>query len=150
VQALAQVRLEGSVELDRMDAAHALGEVHGEDAETGADFEHHVFGPELAKRPATPRMLSSTRKCWPSSRLAQPEASREAEGRRRVGIDCVLELVAVFTPRLGQRGEGVDDIRRLVAATPNRLRREVRAVRLGQDPVRGDACRGRAKLAAFG
>src|SRR4029079_18197698 len=46
-QGIAQVRLKGSVELDGMDAAHALGEIHGEDTETGANLEHHVFGPEL-------------------------------------------------------------------------------------------------------
>ena len=51
-----------------MDEGDAVGEVAREDAEARADLEHDVVGPRArARRPMTPRMFSSTRKCWPSS-----------------------------------------------------------------------------------
>ena len=48
-RALAQVRLERAVELDRVDVRDALGEVPREDAEPGADLEHDVVGVELGE-----------------------------------------------------------------------------------------------------
>ena len=48
---------------------------------------------------------------------------------------------------VGQHGERVEDVRRLVALAAHRLRREVRAVRLGEDPV---IRHGRRRLAEGG
>ncbi len=48
---LGEVRLEGTVELDRMDTLDALGQVAGQDAEARADLEHDVVLLELREAP---------------------------------------------------------------------------------------------------
>ena len=74
----------------------AVGEVSGEHAETGADLEHDVVRSRSASRPATPRMFSSTRKCWPSSRFGatgsftadrrRPSRSRRSRRSSSAGV----------------------------------------------------------------
>src|SRR5919201_6606085 len=85
----------------------------------------------------------------------QSRATRQGRGnpaRRRLSIDglgqpergvgvCVQprgEARRVFTARLREGGDGVDDIRRLVRSTTTGLRGEVRAVRLDEKPLRGN------------
>src|SRR5919198_2237842 len=107
-----------------------------------------------ASRPITPRMFSSTRKCWPSSRLGTTGSrvigeSCEREGGPGVRLDAGLERARLLVARRRQRPEGVDDVRRLVLTAPHRLRREVRAVGLGQDPVGGHGGRRGAELLGF-
>src|SRR4030095_6991909 len=46
-ESLGQVGLEPSVELDRMDVRNPVGEVCGESARSGADFECHVVRAQL-------------------------------------------------------------------------------------------------------
>src|SRR6266511_5732538 len=43
------MRLERPVELDRVDACDAVGQIEREDAETGADLEHDVVGLQLGE-----------------------------------------------------------------------------------------------------
>ena len=73
--------------------------------------------------------------------LLRADAHGEAEGGGRVGVDPGRELVGVLAARLGERGDRVDDVRGLVRPTADRLRRQVGAVRLGEDPVGGDGGR---------
>ena len=97
-----------------------------------------------ASRPITPRMFSSARKCWPSCFFGTTVTERE--GARRVRVDLRRELVRVLAAGGRERRERVDDVRGLVRPAAQRLRREVRAVGLGEDPVGGD----RAALAQLG
>ncbi len=86
----------------------------------------------------TPRMFSSTRKCWPSSRFAPTprRASSEAERLRRVRLDLTLERRRIVAARLRERRQHVYHVRGLVRAPANRLGRKVGAVGLGQQPIR--------------
>src|SRR5437879_4776642 len=105
----------------------------------------------------TPRMFSSTRKCWPrpllgvtltvsppgeppGSPIPPPPAahSREAEGGRRVRVDLRPERNGIFPPRVGERGNRVDHERGLVRLPANRLRSQVRRVGLGEDAISRD------------
>ena len=82
-------------------------------------------GAELGQAPATPRMFSSTRKCWPRSRLGATAKLTAGRRRRRVGLDPRLELGRLLAAGLGEDGERVDDVGRLVPPAAHRLRREV-------------------------
>ena len=63
-----ELRLERAVELDRVDVRDPVGEVAGQDAEARARPRARRRPPaSSASRPMTPRMFSSTRKCWPSA-----------------------------------------------------------------------------------
>ena len=59
--------------------ADARREVGAQDAEPAADLEHDVVRRRAPPvRPITPRMLSSTRKFWPSSRFGRMPKPRQA------------------------------------------------------------------------
>ena len=64
----------------------------------------------------------------------------------RVRVDLPLELGRILAPRLRERRERVDDVCRLVRPAAHRLRREVRRVGLGEDPVGRDLGRGEAEV----
>ena len=68
----------------------------GQDAEARADLEHDVVFVELGEAPITPRMFSSTRKCWPSSRFGTTGRSREREGGGAFASIRAPELVGVL------------------------------------------------------
>ena len=48
-QPLAQVRLQGAIELHRVHRRDTVGEVHGQNSQAGADLEHDVGGVELGE-----------------------------------------------------------------------------------------------------
>jgi hypothetical protein len=110
-QRIAQVRLEAAVELDGVDEAHTLGQIRGEDAETGADLEHDVFGSELreAARDAEDVVVdqgAARDRGW--ARQAATGGRRPQSHLRRSRSSSSL----VLAPRLGQ-GERMDDMRRI-------------------------------------
>ena len=67
VREVRQVREERVIDLDGVDERHARRQVPREHAEPGTDLQHDVGRRRAARRPITPRMFPSTRKCWPSS-----------------------------------------------------------------------------------
>ena len=88
----------------------------------------------------TPRMFSSTRKCWPSAFFGVTlHGSRKAA----VAFACVSggEPRLLLVADAGERSDRVDEVRGLVLPTAHRLRREVWAVRLHEDPILGDGVR---------
>ena len=87
----------------------------------------------------TPRMFRSARKCCPSDSSGQRITSRAR--RRRRSRRSSPELLRVLVPRERERRDRVDDVGRLVRAPADGLRREVRAVRLGEQPVGGHLSR---------
>ena len=100
-------------------------------------------GSSSASRSITPRMFSSTRKCWP--RLLRG-ATLTGEDLVCVRVDLRLELGRVDAARLGERGERVHHVGRLVALAAHRLRREIRAVGLGEQALRRYAPCGGAQV----
>ena len=83
-QPLAELRLERAVELDGVDAGDAVGEVarSGRRARARSRARRRRRA-SSASRPITPRMFSSTRKCWPSSFFgAHASWQPERRGRR--------------------------------------------------------------------
>ena len=139
----AERRLERAVELDRVDDAACSGEVRVRTPRPGPTSSTTSSAASSASRPMTPRMFSSTRKCWPSAFFGATVTGARTQRRVRVGPG--RERVRVLAARVRERRDGVDDVRRLVRAAADRLRREVRAVRLDEDPVardRGRAARG--------
>ena len=79
VREASQLGLERPVDLDGVDVGDPLGEEAREDAEARADLEHDVVRARAsASRSITPRMFSSTRKCWPSLLLRDDGHSPKA------------------------------------------------------------------------
>ena len=97
-------------------------------------------GSSPASRSITPSTLRSTRKCWPSDLLRRDPAHRATSPNAAVAFSSIrdLELLRRLAPSGRERGERVDDVHRLVRPPAHGLRGEVRAVRLREDPVRGD------------
>ena len=99
-------------------------------------------GSSAASRLDDAEHVRSTRKCWPNAFFGVTPAhgdEPERRGRRSSSMPC-LELARRRSPAgLGERRERVDDVRRLVRPAADRLRREVRAVGLGEQAVRRDA-----------
>ena len=104
-------------------------------------------GRSSARRPITPRMFSSTRKCWPSCFFGTTLTARTRRSRSRRSWPRAPRALAA---RLGERGERVADVRRLVAAAAQRLGREVGAVGLGEQAVGRDAACGLPQLGRLG
>ena len=102
--------------------------------------------PSSASRPITPRMFSSARKCWPSCFFGT-DAHGEAEGGASRSRRSRARARPASSPRAAaSAATRVDDVRGLVRAAAQRLRREVGAVRLGEDPIGGNGGRGLAQL----
>ena len=81
----------------------------------------------------TPRMFSSTRKCWPSDFFGATVTAIRRQLRRWRGSRC--QRVERLAARLGERADRVDDVARLVRPAPNGLRGEIRTVGLDEDPI---------------
>ena len=64
----------------------------------------------------TPRMFSSTRKCWPSAFFGVTGSRQSEGGAPRWRRSCAASSVDRLAARLCERGERVDDVGRLVAA----------------------------------
>ena len=135
---LAQVRRERAVELDGVDVAHAFREVAASGRrDRGRSRARRHRAPSSASRPITPRMFSSARKCWPSRFFGMHGHGSEKAAVAFASIRAASSSAS--SPRaVGERGDRVDDVGGLVRPAAQRLRREVGAVRLGEDPVGGD------------
>ena len=67
--------------------------------------------------------------------LGQAVQDRQREGGGRVVVEPGGELDRLLPARLGERGDGVDDVGGLVRPTAAWLRGEIGAVGLGEDPA---------------
>ena len=92
-------------------------------------------------------MLSSTRKCWPSDFFGATLTAGRPKAAVGVQVDPALQLRGLDAADVREHGERVEDVRRLVAPAAHGLGGEVRAVRLGEDPVGGHD---RSRLAKVG
>ena len=100
-------------------------------------------GPSSASRPITPRMFGSRRKCWPYSSSAVLTEPKHSAAFRSI---CRSSSAGSSPASLRERGEGVDDVRRLVPLSTHGLRREVGRVGLGEDALRRDLRRREAEV----
>ena len=143
-----QVRREPPVDLDRVDIRDALGEDSGSAPRARARSRaRRRPASSSASRSITPRMFSSTRKCCPSS-LRGDDAHRPKT--RRAFASIWRASSSTSTPRsLGERGVACARRRPARCAAAHRLRREVRAVGLGEQPLGRDAPRGARRSYAF-
>ena len=107
------------------------------------------LGSSSASRPITPRMFSSTRKCWPSSFFGRDVHAGSAKHSAALRSICRSSSCG-SSPRASASAASVCiDERGLVALAAHRLRREVRRVGLGEDPVGGNLRRGEAQVDGF-
>ena len=109
-----EVRLEPAVDLDRVDVRDALGEEARQHAEPGPDLEHDVGGVELGEPLDHAEDVLVDQEVLAEA-LARRDAS-QAEDLVALRVDLRLELGRVDAARLGERGERVHDVRRLVRA----------------------------------
>src|SRR5579859_5255491 len=108
-------------------------------------------GSSSASVPMTSSRFLSTRKCWPSRLFAStlilvnaaaPRRRSQREHGGRVEVDLGGQLGRVGAPQLGEQGQRVQDVGGLVPFSAPRLRREVWAVGLGEQPLAGHEPRG--------
>ena len=123
------------VDLDGVDVRDPVGEEAREDAEARADLEHDVVGLELGEPPDHAEDVVVDQEVL-AERLLAGRRSQAEDGASRSRRSAPPSSAGSIAARLGEVGEGVHDVGGLVAAAANRLRREVRAVGLGQDAGR--------------
>ena len=122
-----------------MDVRDAVGEVRRQNAEAGPDLEHDVVRIELREPADHAEDVLVDEEVLAELLLRGGSAHGRAEGGGRVGVEPRRELGRVLAAGLGQGGDGVDDVRGLVRPPAARLRRQVGAVRLGEDALGGNA-----------
>ena len=138
---LVQRGLERAVDLDRVDAADALGEVAREHALPGADLEHDVVRAELGEPPDHLRGCSrSTRKCWPYSFFTDRSMRSRCRSICRSSSAgssprACASAASVWTTFAGSFG-----------LPAHGLRREVGRVGLGEDALGGNLGRREAEV----
>ena len=126
-----EVRLERAVELDRVHVRDARGEEAREDAEAGPDLEHDVVGLELGEA-----LDHAEDVLVDEEVLAERLPRRDAHSPNAASRSRRSAASSPRPRRAARRAKrGVHDVRRLVAAAADRLRREVRAVGLGEQAV---------------
>ena len=123
------MRLERAVELDRVDVRDALGEVAREDAEAGADLEHDVVRAEVGETADHAEDVLVDEEVLAELLLRRDPHSPNAA----VALASIWrgELGLVLAARLGERGERVHDVGRLVGLAR------------GRAAARGTGCRSR-------
>ena len=139
----ASCRLERAVELDRMDVRDALREVAREDAEPGADLEHDVVRPELREPADHAEDVLVDAGNAGRALLRSTSQSRSTPLRSR--SICARARPAPRPRACGERGERVDDVRRLVRLAADGLRRKVRRSRSPQGSARQGPASPRAR-----
>ena len=150
-QPLREVRLERAVELDGVDARDALGEVLREDAQPGTDLEHDVVLVELGEAPDHAEDVLVDEEV-----LAEIAVRRDGEAHGSEKAAVAFESIwapssSASSPRsFGECGDRQHDVRGLVRTAAAGLGSEVRAVRLGEDPLRGHLRRRDRRSFAFG
>ncbi len=82
-EAVGEVRLERTVELDRMHPGDPVGEIRGQDAEPGPDLEHDVLRVELREAPDDPEDVVVDQEVLPEVFVRESAASRQREARPR-------------------------------------------------------------------
>ena len=135
--------LEASVELDRVDVATRVGEDARQSAEARPDLEGDIAGVELGK----PRDDAEDVVVDEEVLAERLPGRRGAHARGRPNATLALRSICassvgnVDATRLREDGERVEHVGRLVSLAAERLRREIRAVRLGKDPIGGNGRR---------
>ena len=146
-KALGEMWLEPAVELDRVHARDSLGEVFGQNPQAGPDLEHDVVGVELGEPPDDAEDVVVDEEVL--SELAVG-CDRKLHGSENAAaafpVICAPRSAASIAAGLGERFEGEHDVRRLVRPAAAGLRRQVRAVRLDEDPLVRDLRRGGAQI----
>ena len=120
-----------------MDVAHAIGEVASEDAQARPDLEDDVVGVELGEATDDAEDVLVDEKVL-AERLLGSDAHGSAKAAAAFACGRRGKVIEGLATRLGQDVQRVDDVRRLVRSSAERLRREVRAVGLDEDAVARD------------
>ena len=127
--------------------AVAVGEEGREHAEARPDLEHDVLGAELGEPADHAEQVLVDEEVLAELLLR----GRAAHGRPKAALalasSCAAELGRVLAAGLGERRDRVDDVRGLVRPAAPRLRREVWAVGLGEQPLARDGARSLAQVA---
>ena len=129
-----QLLLERRVELDRVHLCDPVCEIRGQHAEPGPDLEHDVVAVELGEAADHAEDVLVDQEVL-AELLLRPNAHGRPNASRRVRIDLRAECFRVFPARFGESRDGMDDVGRLVRLPSDRLRREVGAVRLREEPL---------------
>ena len=126
-----------------------LREIAGQDSEPGPDLEHDVFGGELGEPTDDAEDFSSR---GSAGRAASWGSRLTARTKAAVAFASIraLELGHVLATRGGERGDRVHDVCGLVRPAAKRLRREVRAVRLGEERSAGTCAAASRSSSALG
>ena len=114
-----------------------VGENARQGAEARADLEGDVVRVELGEPGDDAEDVVVDEEVLAERLLGDAGRSRarQAERRARVPVDLRLERRDLVAARLRENGERVEHVGRLVPLAAQRLRREIGAVRLGEDPV---------------
>ena len=147
---VAEVRLEAPVELDRVDVGALVGE-HARQERRGPGRSRARRRPGRAPQAARSRRGCCRRR---GSAARATSSGRPAHGagspKAAVAFRSICAARARRRPRpaaSARTASVCSDVGRLVPLAAQRLRREVRAVGLGEDPVDGN---GRCRLAELG
>ena len=135
-KALGEMWLERAVELDGVHARDSLGEVVGQNPQAGPDLEHDVVSVELGEAADDAEDVVVDEEVLAEvavGRDRKPHGSENAAAA--FAVDPRTELGRVVAAGLGELVDREHDVRGLVRPAAAGLRREVGAVRLGEDPL---------------
>ena len=133
--------LETFVDLDRVHVGDPLGEKAGQDAEPRPDLEHDVGAVELGEPLDHAEDVLVDQEV-----LAERLPRRDAHSPKTASAFASIWPRIAVVVQLREKIVCVDDVGRLVALASDGLRREVRAVGLGEQPVGGDLAGGGSQV----